>query len=634
MDLVGHTVGPYQILAKIGHGGMAEVYRGFHPALGRYVAIKLLGQSLGADPNFAQRFQREAQAIAVLDHPNIVQIFDFGIYPAGPEGADVHYLVMEYVQGKDLRAVMEQRGSAGEPFTTAEILHLIGQVANALDYAHQRGVIHRDIKPGNILVTDDGRAILTDFGLAMLRDRASQATLGRSFGTPEYIAPEQAIDSRAASAQSDIYSLGVILYEMVTGCLPFEDESPLSLALKHINEDPASPRHFAPDLPEAVELVILKTLAKEPADRFPTAQAMVEALNHAWTGPTPVPTGETSSPTPLSRGPQPAQSLLQAFKGWPRRRLALLASGLLAFLLIGVIGRFVLLGGRSSPALAVVSATVTYTATAVPTTGTETPAALATSSVTPVPTATATASPTYTLTNAPSPTNTPTPTSTLTPTTKPSDTPSATPSQIPTETSTPAPPPPPATSTQSGVEDLYNRILFKTDRAGAVQVYSMNPDGSDQRPVQNSVVYNELATLEALSPDGKQQVVVRTEGNAELWLITLDGSQSEWRITYTEAHDYDPVWSPVGELIAFVSEQTGNGDIYISTPLGFDVQRVTINEEPADKHPTWSPDGRHLAFWSEARFGLRQVYVYDTSAGETRIVGGGPFNDWDPLWVK
>ena len=176
MDLVGHTVGPYQILAKIGHGGMAEVYRGFHPALGRYVAIKLLGQSLGADPNFAQRFQREAQAIAVLDHPNIVQIFDFGIYPAGPEGADVHYLVMEYVQGKDLRAVMEQRGSEGEPFTTAEILHLIGQVANALDYAHQRGVIHRDIKPGNILVTDDGRAILTDFGLAMLRDRASHPT--------------------------------------------------------------------------------------------------------------------------------------------------------------------------------------------------------------------------------------------------------------------------------------------------------------------------------------------------------------------------------------------------------------------------------------------------------------------------
>ena len=112
-----------------------------------------------------------------------------------------------------------------------------------------------------------------------------------------------------------------------------------------------------------------------------------------------------------------------------------------------------------------------------------------------------------------------------------------------------------------GPEDLYNRILFKTDRAGAVQVYSMNPDGSDQRPVQNPLVYNELAPLEALSPDGRQQVVVRTEANAELWLVSLDGSESEWRITYTEAFDYDPVWSPVGDLVAFVSEQTGNGDV-------------------------------------------------------------------------
>ena len=183
-------------------------------------------------------------------------------------------------------------------------------------------------------------------------------------------------------------------------------------------------------------------------------------------------------------------------------------------------------------------------------------------------------------------------------------------------------------------DDLNNRILFKTDRAGLVQVYSMKPDGSDQRPVEDPVIYNELAVLEALSPDGRQQIVVRTEGNAELWLVTLDGSESEWRLTYTEALDYDPVWSPADDLIAFVSEQTGNGDIYISTPLGFDVQRITINQDPADKHPTWSPDGQQLAYWSDANYGLRQVYVYDLSTGETRIVGGGPFNDWDPLWVK
>jgi serine/threonine protein kinase len=616
MELVGHTLGPYQVLEKIGYGGMAEVYKGFHPALNRYVAIKLLGQSLGADPNFARRFQREAQAIAVLDHPNIVQVFDFGAQPLSPEGDEIHYLVMEYVEGRDLRAEMEGRVSAAEPFTPGEITHILGQVAEALDYAHQHGVVHRDIKPGNILVTDDGRVVLTDFGLAMLRDRASQATLGNSFGTPEYIAPEQAIDSRAASPQSDIYALGVILYEMVTGRLPFEDESPLSLALKHINQEPTPPGRYVPDLPEAVEAVILQALAKEPADRFSMAQGMVDALNQAWKVPALLPIGgRTSLPALSARG-----SLLQV----------LLVLGVLALVIIGLIGGFTLLRGGSSSALAVVTASATPTP--LPTI-TETSARTETPSPT---AATATASPSRTPTSIPSPTGTSTPTATPTPTAKPTRTKTRTPtpSPPPTDTPTSVPPPPSPTSTPVRPEDLYNRILFKTDRAGAVQVYSMNPDGSDQRPLQNPLVYNELAPLEALSPDGRQQVVVRTEGNAELWLVSLDGSESEWRITYTEAFDYDPVWSPVGDLIAFVSEQTGKGDIYVSTPLGFDMRRITLNEDSADKHPTWSPDGQQLAFWSNANYGLRQIYVYDIRTDETHIVGGGPFNDWDPLWVK
>jgi len=119
-----------------------------------------------------------------------------------------------------------------------------------------------------------------------------------------------------------------------------------------------------------------------------------------------------------------------------------------------------------------------------------------------------------------------------------------------------------------------------------------------------------------------------------MWLITLDGSQDEWRITYTAENDFDPVWSPVGDLIAYVSEKTGNGDIYISTPLGFAAERITLNEDPYDRHPTWSPDGRYVAFWSNAQYGLKQIYIYDILTGETRYVGGGPFNDWDPLWVK
>ena len=623
MDSVGYTLGPYQVLEKIGRGGMAEVYKGFHPSLNRYVAIKLLGQSLGADPNFAKRFRREAQAIAALDHPNIVQIYDFGAQPD-----DSHYLVMEYLEGKDLRAVMAERASAGQPFRQDEILHLLSQVAEAMDYAHQHGVVHRDIKPGNVLVTDDGRAILTDFGLAMLRDRASQATLGDSFGTPEYIAPEQAIDSRAASPQSDIYGLGVILYEMVTGRLPFEDDSPLSLALKHINEEPIPLRHYAPDLPDAVEAVALRALAKEPAARFPTAQAMVDALNRAWMEPAPPVSAPPQRPRLSVLGVQLAPSLPQWLSRPARRRAGqagLVVIGLLALLLVALIGGLTWSPGGSPPALALATATITATPTAQSTTE-------ATRALVAVPVSPATVTASWTSTRTSTPTATLTPTYTAMPSATSTQIPTITPSPTPTDTPTSAPPPPPPTSVES--EDLNNRILFKTDRAGLVQVYSMRPDGSDQRPVENSLIYNELAALEALSPDGKQQIVVRTEGNAELWLVTLDGSESEWRLTYTEAFDYDPVWSPVGDLIAFVSEQTGNGDIYISTPLGFDVQRITINQDPADKHPTWSPDGQHLAYWSDANYGLRQVYVYDLPTGETRIVGGGPFNDWDPLWVK
>lgn len=627
MEPVGHTLGPYQVLEKIGHGGMAEVYRGFHPALNRFVAIKLLGQSLEADPNFAKRFQREAQAITVLDHPNIVQIFDFGVLPTDSDGDDIHYLVMEYIDGRDLRAEMAGRRSSTEPFTSDEVLDIMAQVAEALDYAHQCGVVHRDIKPGNILVTHEGRVVLTDFGLAMLRDRPSQATMGKSFGTPEYIAPEQAIDSRAASPQSDIYSLGVVLYEMVTGRLPFEDESPLSLALKHINENPTPPRRYAPDLPEAVELVILQALAKEPSDRFVTARAMVDALKYAWNGPLLLPIGAASRPArSLHNLSQTIGDRIASFSGWQK---GLLAIGLLVLLLIGLGGSFLLGWGGDSAALAVVvKNTVTATPTASPTL-----TAVPTLSVTPFSTATPTPRPSHTPTTVFLPSSTPTPSLTLTPTAKPTETPLPTSTPIPTDTPTSAPPRPP-TSTAEGADDLFNRILFKTDRAGAVQVYSMMPDGSDQRPLKNPLIYNELVPLESLSPDGNQQVVVRTEGNAELWLISLDGSQSEWRITYTEAFDYDPVWSPVGDLIAFVSEQTGNGDIYLSTPLGFDMQRITINQDPADKHPSWSPDGRYLAFWSNANFSLRQIYVYDLQTGETNIVGGGPFNDWDPLWVK
>jgi serine/threonine protein kinase len=637
MELLGRSLGPYQVLEKIGHGGMAEVYKAFHPTFRRYVAIKLLGQFQKADPNFAQRFRREAQAIAALQHPNIVQIIDFGAQVVHLDEDEAHYLVMQYIEGQDLRATIEQRKSSGEGFTAEETISLLGQIADALDYAHEHGVVHRDIKPGNILIAADGRAILTDFGLAMLRDRASQMTLGHSFGTPEYIAPEQAIDSRAASPRSDIYSLGIILYEMVTGCLPFEDESPLSLALKHINQEPMAPRQHAPELPEAVEGVILQALSKDPEDRFPTARALVDALQAAWLETAAVPGDAHARPAATSAQPAPPAwlpwRLASLTSPAASRRRGVLAASVLVLGLAGLVGFFAFVAGSGPPALAVATLSSPPTS-GLPLLASESPTPKPMS--TPSPTATSPVAPTRTATRTRQPTGTPTPsaTSSATPTTAATHTPEPARSPVPSHTPSPAPSLPPPTATPAATLALYNRILFKTDRAGMVEIYSMNPDGSDPRPVPDPIVYNELAALESLSPDRKQQIIVRTQGNGELWLVTLDGSQSEWRTTEHAAHDYDVVWSPAGDLIAFVSERTGNGDIYIATPLGFDIKRVTLNEDSYDKHPSWSPDGRYLAFWSNQRYDLRQIYIYDLWDDSLRIAGGGPFNDWDPLWVK
>lgn len=285
---------------------MAEIYKAYHPTLNRFAAVKVMRPGLTDSGDLVARFQREAQTVAALRHPNIVQVFDFGFL----DGRG--YLIMEYVEGASLQEEMRRRQLAGEPWRPDEILHIVGQVADALDYAHRRGVVHRDVKPGNVLLAADtssptagsgGHAILTDFGLSALRRGRSTliSTLGQPFGTPEYVAPEQAMDYRAAVAQSDQYSVGCIVYEMITGRLVFEAPTPLALALMHVTQDPIPPGHYAPDLPPAVEAVILKTLAKEPDSRFSTARAMVDRLRQAW-GPKEPPTAPTPPIQPPPAG--------------------------------------------------------------------------------------------------------------------------------------------------------------------------------------------------------------------------------------------------------------------------------------------------------------------------------------------
>ncbi len=445
--LIGAHIGPYEIIEKIGRGGMAEVYKGYHHTLRRPVALKFLEQTLQNKESVALRLRREAQAIAALRHSHIVQVYDFGMYESRP------YLVLEYIPGHDLRMEMDQRLASGRAFTPEETIAIIEQTGTALDYAHEHGVIHRDVKPGNILLNDRGEAVLGDFGLVMLRNRVSQITTGETFGTPEYIAPEQALNSRAAVPQSDIYSLGGILYEMTTGHLPFEDESPLSLALKHISESPTPPRRYRPDLPPAVEAIILKALEKDPADRFPTARALADALREAWekpAAPTParaVPMPEdTIPPPPHAPGKgraacagvpaAPADSVTPARRrrgGWIIVLALLVAAGLFAY--FELTGRSTLLDMALLAPTATPTSTPTSTATAT-TTATATATATAAASATPTATADVVAAST-----PPTTAETPPPTAAASPTPTPAPTATPLPAATATHTATPTPTP-------------------------------------------------------------------------------------------------------------------------------------------------------------------------------------------------
>lgn len=267
--------GRYQVLGPLGAGGMAQVYKGYDPVLEREVAIKVVsGRQHDTASN--ERLRREARAIAALRHPNIVQIHDYGEH----EGS--HYMVMELVRGTDLGRHLLSLRSQNKQMSSAEAQNIIDQVAAGLDYAHAHCIVHRDIKPPNILLCDDGPVVLTDFGLVLRVEPGAQPTVGQTVGTPEYVSPEQMMDGAFATPRSDVYSLGVVLYLMLTGNLPFQSDNPIKTALMHINNPAPPPRQFNPELPPSVEAVILKAMSKEPGERYASAGEMARALRAAW----------------------------------------------------------------------------------------------------------------------------------------------------------------------------------------------------------------------------------------------------------------------------------------------------------------------------------------------------------------
>ena len=269
---VGEMVGPYRIIEQLGQGGMATVFKAYHAALDRYVAIKVLHPAFLEDPSFLSRFQREARLVAKLEHPNIVPIYDYTEHEGRP------YLVMKFIEGETLKAALLHG-----PITTEEVAKVVNSVGTALAYAHENGILHRDIKPSNVLLATDGHIYLSDFGLARIaQSGASTLTSDMILGTPQYISPEQALGKKDLDEGTDIYSFGVMIYELTVGKVPFSADTPFSVIHDHIYSALPMPRHVNPDISEDVERVLLKALAKDRHDRYKDVHALMDAFQTAW----------------------------------------------------------------------------------------------------------------------------------------------------------------------------------------------------------------------------------------------------------------------------------------------------------------------------------------------------------------
>ncbi|MFQ3660424.1 MAG: protein kinase, partial [Anaerolineae bacterium] len=275
LDLIGKQLGDYVIERQIAIGGMATIYLGRDVKLGRYAAIKvLLPDIAGRDETLTTRFEREARAIAQLEHDNIIPIYQFG------QQDNLYFLAMRYIEGDDLSNVLANYQQQNQLMPFGRALKILEQVAAALDYAHAKGIVHRDVKPSNVLLAANDRVYLSDFGLVLYA--TGDQTLGTAFGTPRYISPEQATDSTLATAKSDIYSLAVIVYEIVTGQRLFRGNTPMEIAISHIRDVPQPPRVHNPKISPQMQQVILRGLEKDPLARPATASLFISELRTAY----------------------------------------------------------------------------------------------------------------------------------------------------------------------------------------------------------------------------------------------------------------------------------------------------------------------------------------------------------------
>jgi serine/threonine protein kinase len=567
-DLTGRQFGAYQIVAPLGEGGMAAVYKAYQPAVDRYVAIKVLPRQYAADPQFVARFQREAKALAQLQHPHILPVFDFG------ETDGYTWLVMPFVPHGTLTDLLQ-----GQPLPLVRVRKILTQLGLALQYAHARGLVHRDVKPSNVLLDESGNCLLSDFGLARMAEASVKLTTsGSVLGTPAYMSPEQGA-GKAIDGRSDLYSLGVIFYELVTGRVPYRAETPVAVIFKHISDPLPPARELNPALPEPVERVLLKSLAKRPEDRFQTAAEMVAALQAAIpeTGqptalPPPPPIQPATLATPASHPPIATPVTTKtALPGW-----VWFAAGLGIVALVGVAGAATLwpLLNPPEPPLVVITATLPVT--------------------TDIPLSTATSAPEATV-----------PVTAI----------AATPTALPVLSLTP-----PASLVQPVVVNpaatFSGRIAFVSYRDRDEEIYVMNADGSGQTRLTDSP----LADREPMfSPDGRTIVFVsQRAGGHNLFIMNADGSNQRQLTDGVSKEEYSPYFSPDGQWIVYSSTRGRRFELWLIRPDGSDLRQLTGGPN-SKSFPAWSPDGQWIAYNSVSA-GSDVIKVIRPDGGDDRII--------------
>jgi serine/threonine protein kinase len=559
-DLTGKQLGSYRVVAPLGEGGMAIVYKAYQAGMDRYVALKILPRYFASDPQFSGRFEQEAKVLARLLHPHILPVHDYG------EVDGYTYIVMPFVESGTLADLLE-----GDPLPLTQIRRIIAQVGDALDYAHSQGVIHRDVKPSNILVDQRGNCLLTDFGIAKMVEGSIHFTrTGGIVGTPAYMSPEQ-IQGEGLDGRSDVYSLGIVLYEMATGRPPYRAETPPAIFVKHLHDPLPPPRTLNPALPEATERVILKALAKKREDRYATAGDMVQALQAAMpdTPHTEVALDEeteavisretmveepelegvetellvtpTEAPEPATASVEERPEALSVRSA--RERVPALRSDVIMRRVTQVLSRPIALRILAAVVILVILGIVIGFVFR-PLTGA-----------------------------------------------------------------------------------LDSRLAFVSDRDGNLEIYVMDEAGEVAQLTRNSA----SDTDPSWSPN-KARIAFASDrdGNWEIYWVSTDGAELT-RVTYNSASDTQPAWSPNGDYIAFTSNRDGKREIYLAGPDG--IARVTHTPGDAESwEPAWGPN--NIILFTSNRDGKRDIY-HTNEAGEiVRITHTpGDSESWSPAWA-